>query len=547
VSTLSIDGSVGNRGRVTGFIANLRVGAKILTSVVIALVVAALVGTVTLVRLNTLDDNLSDLKANNVENLQRLSAARGGLESMYKDFATYFSVLLYKTDTPENATRAVRAALQADDKIVNEAAAAFAASDGGSPELADFQNAAKMYQALRDVVIFNAPVPAGVTLPTDTSAAFPRIQNQMDAALDKLIAAENDDAAKAVADGHKANTATRYLIIGIIVIGIILAIIIALAITRAIVGPLRKVSEALSAVARGDVTRTVPVTSRDELGTMAASLNEATASIRQTVTALASSAVTINGSSDTLSGVSDKIAISAQGASSRASEASGAAQLVSRNLQTVAAGAEEMGASIREISTSANEGAKVAGQAVGVAESAAETMNRLGDSSAEIGTVIKTITSIAEQTNLLALNATIEAARAGEAGKGFAVVAGEVKDLAQETAKATEDIARRVEAIQADGERAVDAITEITRIIARINDYQVTIASAVEEQTATTSEMNRNVNEAAQGSADIAGSISGVAEAAQSTAEGTAESRRAANDLARVSNELKSLVARFSY
>jgi methyl-accepting chemotaxis protein len=206
-----------------------------------------------------------------------------------------------------------------------------------------------------------------------------------------------------------------------------------------------------------------------------------------------------------------------------------------------------MGASIREISTSANEGAKVAGQAVSVAESAAETMGRLGESSVEIGTVIRTITSIAEQTNLLALNATIEAARAGEAGKGFAVVAGEVKDLAQETAKATEDIARRVEAIQADGQRAVEAISEITRIIASINDYQVTIASAVEEQTATTSEMNRNISEAAQGSADIAGSIGGVAQATQTTAEGTAESRQAAGDLASVATELRDLVSRFRY
>ena len=173
---------------------------------------------------------------------------------------------------------------------------------------------------------------------------------------------------------------------------------------------------------------------------------------------------------------------------------SGAADEVSRNVQTVAAGAEEMGASIREIAHSANEAARVA-VAGGRPWSTRPTRPSPSSapSSQEIGNVVKVITSIAEQTNLLALNATIEAARAGEAGKGFAVVANEVKELAQETARATEDIARRVEAIQADTTGAVEAIGEISTIITSINDYQLTIASAVEEQTATTNEMSRNV------------------------------------------------------
>ncbi len=140
------------------------------------------------------------------------------------------------------------------------------------------------------------------------------------------------------------------------------------------------------------------------------------------------------------------------------------------------------------------------------------TMNKLGDSSREIGDVVRLITSIAEQTNLLALNATIEAARAGDAGKGFAVVADEVKQLAQETARATEDISKRVETIQEDADQATKAITEIAGVITRINEFQTTIASAVEEQTATTQAINAGVSEAATGSGQIARSISGVAE-----------------------------------
>src|SRR5437763_105213 len=204
-----------------------------------------------------------------------------------------------------------------------------------------------------------------------------------------------------------------------------------------------------------------------------------------------------------------------------------------------------MGASIREIASSAAEASEVADRAVAAAETTTATVSKLGDSSAEIGNVVKVITSIAEQTNLLALNATIEAARAGEAGKGFAVVANEVKDLAQETAKATEDISRRVEAIQADTASAVEAIGEIGRIIGQINDYQLTIASAVEEQTATTNEMNRSVTDAATGSTEIASNITGVAGAAHTTSQGVAESRRALDEMSRMSTNLTELVHRF--
>jgi methyl-accepting chemotaxis protein len=161
--------------------------------------------------------------------------------------------------------------------------------------------------------------------------------------------------------------------------------------------------------------------------------------------------------------------------------------------------------------------------------------------------VIKVITAIAEQTNLLALNATIEAARAGEMGKGFAVVASEVKDLAQETARATEDISGRVQAIQADTQGAVTAIEEISRVIARVSDFQTTIASAVEEQTATTGEMNRSVSEAATGSSEIAQNITGVAEAARVTSEGVAGAQQAATEVARMSGDLRDLVASFRY
>ena len=172
---------------------------------------------------------------------------------------------------------------------------------------------------------------------------------------------------------------------------------------------------------------------------------------------------------------------------------------------------------------------------------------RLGASGTEIGHVIKVITSIAQQTNLLALNATIEAARAGEAGKGFAVVANEVKELAKETARATEDISQKIVAIQRETNGAVTAIGQITGVVNQINDISGTIASAVEEQTATTSEIRRNMAEAAKGTAEIARNVSSVAGAARDTAEGAADTQRSGARLAEMAIELQQLVGRFRY
>jgi methyl-accepting chemotaxis protein len=263
-------------------------------------------------------------------------------------------------------------------------------------------------------------------------------------------------------------------------------------------------------------------------------------SVEQTAQALA-------GAASELTSVSQQMAANAEETAAQANVASAAAEQVSKNVATVSTGTEEMGASIKEIAKNAHDAAKVATAAVKVAERTNATVAKLGESSAEIGNVIKVITSIAQQTNLLALNATIEAARAGEAGKGFAVVANEVKELAKQTAKATEDISRKIEAIQGDTKGAVEAIGQIGKIINQINDIQNTIAGAVEEQTATTGEISRNVAEAAKGSSEIAQNITGVAQAARSTTEGASDTKRSADELSRMALDLQQLVSQFKY
>jgi methyl-accepting chemotaxis protein len=172
-------------------------------------------------------------------------------------------------------------------------------------------------------------------------------------------------------------------------------------------------------------------------------------------------------------------------------------------------------------------------------------VDTLGHASAEIGDVVKLITSIAQQTNLLALNATIEAARAGDSGKGFAVVAGEVKELAQQTAKATDDITDRIAAIQVSSQSAASAVSQIQEVIEQVNEFSTTIASAVEEQSATTAEMSRAVTDAAGGSSQVARALSAVAEVSTATSSSARASRAAADDLAGLANRLNDLVGVF--
>ena len=336
-------------------------------------------------------------------------------------------------------------------------------------------------------------------------------------------------------------------------------------IARSILNPLGRTVQVLEAVAAGDLTQKFDTARTDEVGRMAGSLNQMVDSLaaqqrRQAADAqeriarqatsdellasIARSGEQLSTAAEQLTEVSRRMGSAADQTAAQANGVSAASEQVSHNVQTVATGVEEMGASIREIAKNAHEAARVATTAVRVAHATNETITKLGESSGEIGKVIKVITSIAQQTNLLALNATIEAARAGEAGKGFAVVANEVKELAKETARATEDISQKIEAIQRDTRGAVEAIAQISGIIGQINDFQTTIASAVEQQTATTNEIGRNILESAGGSAEIAVGIGTVALAARSATNGAAGTQKAAEVVASVAADLQRLVGR---
>ncbi len=416
---------------------------------------------------------------------------------------------------------------------------------------------------------------------------------------------------KSEQEARAVSRKTRTQVIWMGLVGVAIGIIAAGLILKSLVPPIKKTMVVLGAVARGDLSQTLEISTNDELGAMAASLNTAVTAMKESIEEVQhlrererlhaeqldikidqllevvdaaahgdltrsielqgsdaigkvgeatarllqnfrQGIVTFSRSAESLASTSEKLSLLGAQMNAHADETASQARLVSSSardvstyLQTVAASSEQMAACIREISVNASESATIASSAVSIGETTAVMMDRLGESSHEIGQVVKVITSIAQQTNLLALNATIEAARSGEAGKGFAVVANEVKELAKATAGATQDISRKVAAIQEDTKAAVDAIAEMSTVITKISEISSTIAAAVEEQTATTNEIGKSVTQAACGSETIAKNISVTADVAQSAQQGAFENQRTAEQLSVMSSELKNLVDQF--
>ncbi len=344
-----------------------------------------------------------------------------------------------------------------------------------------------------------------------------------------------------------ATAGLRNFGIVMVVAAIAFVLIVGFLVARTFSRPLVASAATLQRVANGDLTARATVHGRDEVAQMNGALNNALDRLRLAFSAIGESAVALSRSSDGLAKIGHALDGSASDTSRQAGVVAAASEQAGKNVQTVASGTEEMGVTIKEIAKNAASAARVATSAVSSAQRTNELVVKLGDSSSEIGNVLKVITTIAEQTNLLALNATIEAARAGEAGKGFAVVANEVKELAKETAKATEEITRKISAIQSDATSAITAITEITQVIGEINDIQNTIASSVEEQAATTNEISRNIHELAQSSGEIAQNVTSVAAAAGATANCSTQTRAAASELADLSRRLDAQMSQFTY
>lgn len=407
------------------------------------------------------------------------------------------------------------------------------------------KNTDQYFKLVDQILTLNKSANA-LAIKTLVDSSSKEIQTKIHAPLERLIALKLESAKTKYDDSIQTKLEVTYFTVAAVLLSFGLSVLIALMVRKTIINPLNISKNSINDLAESKLNRPIPNSDHEGVvGQINKSVIVLQTNLRNAIKDISDNALVISSSSEELAAVSAQLSSSAEETSIQANEVAKSSDLVSHNTQTVAASTEEFGASIREISINATEASKVAHQAVQIADKTNQQMEKLKNSSIEIGQILNVISGIAEQTNLLALNATIEAARAGELGKGFAVVANEVKDLARSTASATNEIGQSIAVIQTDANSAIQSIVEITHIIKHISDISNIIAAAVEEQAVTVGEISRSISGSAIESATITDTVQSVALASKNVTEGSSEIQKSSAELAKVSAKLKDLVSQF--